>query len=53
MKKLSQEEIIDKLQQGHFPRGPELERLSDPLIDTPMLVTLEQLRPRKQPTLHP
>ncbi|WP_223569780.1 ParB family protein [Pseudomonas sp. BF-R-26] len=45
MKKLSQEEIIDKLQQGHFPRGPELERLSDPLIDTPMLVTLEQLRP--------
>ncbi|MCF5724043.1 ParB family protein [Pseudomonas syringae] len=45
MKKLSQEEITDKLQQGHFPRGPELERLSDPLIDTPMLVTLEQLRP--------
>ncbi|MBW4793219.1 ParB family protein [Pseudomonas tolaasii] len=45
MKKLSQEEITDKLHQDHFPRGPELEQLSDPLIDTPMLVTLEQLRP--------
>ncbi|WP_242200223.1 MULTISPECIES: ParB family protein [unclassified Pseudomonas] len=45
MKKLSQEEITDKLHQDHFPRGPELKRLSDPLIDTPMLVTLEQLRP--------
>ncbi|WP_454835290.1 ParB family protein [Pseudomonas lini] len=45
MRKLSQEEITDKLHQDHFPRGPELERLSDPLIDTPMLVTLEQLRP--------
>ncbi|MFC6689963.1 ParB family protein [Pseudomonas lini] len=37
--------MTDKLHQDHFPRGPELERLSDPLIDTPMLVTLEQLRP--------
>ena len=45
MKKLSQEEITDKLHQDHFPRGPELERLSDPLTDTPMLVTLEQMRP--------
>ncbi|MBJ2303777.1 MULTISPECIES: ParB family protein [unclassified Pseudomonas] len=45
MKKLSQEEISDKLHQYHFPRGPEVERLSDPLTDTPMLVTLEQLRP--------
>lgn len=45
MKKLSQEQITDKLHQGHFPRGPELERLSDPLTDTPMLVTLEELRP--------
>ncbi len=45
MKKLSQEEITDKLHQDHFPRGPELKQLSDPLIDTPMLVTLEQLRP--------
>ncbi|PKA68144.1 ParB family protein of integrating conjugative element (PFGI_1 class) [Pseudomonas baetica] len=45
MKKLSQEEISDKLHQDHFPRGPEVERLSDPLTDTPMLVTLEQLRP--------
>ncbi|WP_226505905.1 ParB family protein [Pseudomonas sp. MWU16-30317] len=45
MKKLSQEQITDKLHQDHFPRGQELERLSDPLADTPMLVTLEQLRP--------
>lgn len=45
MKKLSQEEITDKLHQDHFSRGPELEGLSDPVIDTPMLVTLEQLRP--------
>ena len=45
MKKLSQEEITDKLHHDHFPRGLELERLSDPLTDTPMLVTLEQLRP--------
>ncbi|MBW1248774.1 ParB family protein [Pseudomonas tolaasii] len=45
MKKLSQEQITDKLRQDHFSRGPELEQLSDPVIDTPMLVTLEQLRP--------
>jgi ParB family protein of integrating conjugative element (PFGI_1 class) len=45
MKKLSQEEITDKLHQDHFPRGPELDRLSDPVIETPMRVTLEQLRP--------
>ncbi|MBD9466356.1 ParB family protein [Pseudomonas sp. Pdm06] len=45
MKKLTQEDITDKLHQDHFPRGPEMERLSDPLTDTPMLVTLEQLRP--------
>lgn len=45
MKKPSQEEIANKLLQGHFPQGPQLERLSDPLTDTPMLVTLEQLRP--------
>ncbi|MHC8308625.1 ParB family protein [Pseudomonas sp. GT1P32] len=45
MKKLSQEEITGKLLHDHFPRGQELEQLSDPLIDTPMLVTLEQLRP--------
>lgn len=45
MKKLSQEEVTDKLHQDHFPRASELERLSDPLADTPMLVTLEQLRP--------
>ena len=45
MKRLSQEQVTDKLHQNHFPQGPELERLSDPLTDTPMLVTLEQLRP--------
>ncbi|MGK3119349.1 ParB family protein [Pseudomonas corrugata] len=45
MKKLSQEEITDRLYQDHFTPGPKVERLSDPLIDTPMLVTLEQLRP--------
>ncbi|MCA4963626.1 ParB family protein [Pseudomonas sp. Y24-6] len=45
MKKLSQEEITDKLHQDHFPPGQKVERLSDPLTDTPMLVTLEQLRP--------
>lgn len=45
MKKLSQEEITDKLHQGHFPQGQELERLSDPVTDTPMVMTLEQLRP--------
>lgn len=45
MKKLSQEVITDKLHQDNFPWGSELERLSDPLTDTPMLITLEQLRP--------
>ncbi|MDY7065516.1 hypothetical protein PsexTeo8_19520 [Pseudomonas extremaustralis] len=45
MKRLSQEQVTDKLHQDHFLRGPELERVSDPLTDTPMLVTLEQLRP--------
>ncbi|MFJ4131437.1 ParB family protein [Pseudomonas cyclaminis] len=45
MKKPSQEDIADKLLQGHFPQGPQLERLSDPLTDTPILVTLDQLRP--------
>lgn len=45
MKKVTQEEITEKLHQDHFPRGPEPGRLSDPLTDTPMLVTLEELRP--------
>lgn len=45
MKTLTQEQITEKLHQDHFPRGPELEQLSDPVTDTPMLVTLEQLRP--------
>ncbi|MFS2068370.1 ParB family protein [Pseudomonas sp. CT11-2] len=45
MKKPSQEEITEKLQQGHFPQGPNLKQPSDPSTDTPMLVTLEQLRP--------
>ncbi len=45
MKKLSQEAMTDKLRQGPFPRGSTHEPLSDPLTDTPMRVTLEQLRP--------
>ncbi|VVN70392.1 ParB family protein [Pseudomonas fluorescens] len=45
MKKLTQEEITEKPHQDHFPRGPQMERLSDPFTDTPMLITLEQLRP--------
>lgn len=45
MKKLTQEEITNKLHQDHFPRGPEMEQLSVPLTDMPMLITLEQLRP--------
>lgn len=45
MKKPSLEEIADKLQQGPFRQGLEVDRLSDPLSDTPMLITLEQLRP--------
>jgi ParB family protein of integrating conjugative element (PFGI_1 class) len=45
MKKLSLEAITEKLHQAPFPRGPQLDRLSDPIIETPMQVTLEQLRP--------
>ncbi|BDB20783.1 hypothetical protein cym2001_41480 [Pseudomonas sp. CYM-20-01] len=45
MKKLSQEEITEKLHRDHFLRGQELEQLSDPVTDTPMVMTLEQLRP--------
>ncbi len=45
MKRLSQEQVTDKLHQDHFLRGSELARVSDPLTDTPILVTLEQLRP--------
>ncbi|MFL9673043.1 ParB family protein [Pseudomonas sp. 2822-17] len=45
MKKLTQEKITEKLHQDHFPRGQDPGRLSDPLTDTPMLVTLEELRP--------
>lgn len=45
MKKPSLEEIADKLQQGPFRQGLEVDRLSDPISDTPMLITLEQLRP--------
>src|SRR3990167_1718730 len=45
MKKPTQEEVTDKLLLGPFPQGQELEQVSDPLTDTPMRVTLEQLRP--------
>jgi ParB family protein of integrating conjugative element (PFGI_1 class) len=45
MKKPSLEEIADKLQQGPFRQGLEIDRLADPISDTPMVITLEQLRP--------
>ena len=45
MKKPTQEDITGQLLTGHF--GPRLEgdQVRDPVVDTPMLVTLEQLRP--------
>jgi len=45
MKTPTSEEIIRKLQHSHFPSTPSLEQPADPACDTPMLVTLEQLRP--------
>ncbi|WP_425914627.1 ParB family protein [Pseudomonas sp. GWSMS-1] len=45
MKKPTQEDITDKLQLGPCPQVQAVDRLSDPLTDTPMRVTLEQLRP--------
>jgi len=45
MKKPTQEDITGKLLAGHFGHRLEVDQAVDPLVDTPMLVTLEQLRP--------
>lgn len=45
MKKPTQEDITDKLQASHFVHSVDVDHLADPIVDTPMLVTLEQLRP--------
>lgn len=45
MKKPTQEDISGKLMTGHFGHRLEVDQIADPLVDTPMLVTLEQLRP--------
>lgn len=43
--KPTSDEIRGKLLQGPFPQnGPHATRLSDPIADTPMVVTLDQLR---------
>jgi hypothetical protein len=45
-KTLNAEAIKGKLLQGSFMNnGPTLAQLSDPIADTPMLVTLDKLRP--------
>lgn len=39
-------DIADQLLAGHFAKTvPAVGRLSDPLVDTPMVVTLDELRP--------
>lgn len=45
MKKPTQEDITGKLQTGSFVHSLEVDQVTDPIVDTPMLVTLEQLRP--------
>ncbi|WP_455921124.1 ParB family protein [Pseudomonas putida] len=45
MKTPTCEEITRKLQHSHFPSTDGLEQPADPACDTPMVVTLEQLRP--------
>ncbi len=45
MKKPTQEDISGKLLTGHFEHRLEVDQVADPIVDTPMLVTLEQLRP--------
>ncbi|WP_448144774.1 ParB family protein [Pseudomonas silesiensis] len=45
MKKPTQEDITGKLLAGHFGHRLEVDQAVDPIVDTPMLVTLEQLRP--------
>jgi len=44
-KPLSKEQVRGKLLQGAFATSPAAARLSDPIVDTPMILTLEQLRP--------
>lgn len=45
MKPPTSEDITRKLQHGHFPQRPAQISPADPDCDTPMVVTLEQLRP--------
>lgn len=46
VKSLSPEDIKGKLLQGAFTNhGPAVSQLSDPIADTPMVVTLDQLKP--------
>ncbi len=45
MKTPTPEEITDKLHQAHFPHRVGVQGIEDPRCDTPMVVTLEQLRP--------
>jgi hypothetical protein len=47
-KSLSKEQVRGKLLQGAFVASPVAARLSDPIVDTPMILTLEQLRPYRQ-----
>ncbi|WP_338922598.1 ParB family protein [Pseudomonas silesiensis] len=45
MKTPTQEDITGKLLAGNFGHRLEVNQVADPIVDTPMLVTLEQLRP--------
>jgi ParB family protein of integrating conjugative element (PFGI_1 class) len=45
MKTPTSEEIMQKLQQTHFPRKSAPEPLIEPPFDAPIIVTLEHLRP--------
>ncbi|SNS90904.1 MULTISPECIES: ParB family protein [unclassified Pseudomonas] len=45
MKPPTSEDITRQLQQAHFPQNPGREISSVPIADTPMVVSLEQLRP--------
>ena len=45
MKPPTSEDIARQLQQAHFPHKPGRDLAADPAGDTPMLISLEQLRP--------
>lgn len=45
MKTPTQEDITGQLLAGHFGHRLVVDQVTDPIVDTPMLVTLEQLRP--------